>query len=90
MFHYIRLLDARGEIFDYKKNEQLKRAVSGYLFESRKDKLKLNSTYGRNVDRHEQEKIEMFQKRLVDEFSYCNICSIDVLNYVASMLVRGR
>lgn len=90
MLKYMGALAAEGRTFDYKKDEQLRKALNKYLFDSKKDKLKLDSIYTGNVDKHEQEKIEIVKKRLIDDFDYCSVCATDVLNYVSSMLAKGH
>ena len=39
--------------------------------------------------RETQEKIDVVKERLIKNFGYCEICSTDVLNYVASIFARG-
>ena len=41
------------------------------------------------VDRETQEKIDVVKQRLVKSYGYCEICSTDVLNFVASIFARG-
>jgi len=86
---YIGGLAAAGNTFDFKKDEQLKKALSKHLFESRKDKLKLDQLFKGTVDKHEQEKIDVAKKRLIENFGYCDVCSTNVLNYVANIMRKG-
>ena len=41
------------------------------------------------VDRSTQEKIDVVKTRLIKSYGYCEICSTDVLNFVASIFARG-
>jgi len=59
------------------------------LFEDRKDSIKLTSLVSNVVDRETQEKIDVVKSRLKKNYSYCDVCATDVLNYVASIFARG-
>ena len=41
------------------------------------------------VDKETQEKIDLVKDRLMKNYGYCEICSTDVLNFVASIIARG-
>jgi serine protein kinase len=41
------------------------------------------------VDRDTQEKIDVVKTRLVKDYGYCEVCSTDVLHFVASIFARG-
>ena len=41
------------------------------------------------VDRDTQEKIDVVKNRMIKNYGYCEICSTDVLNFVASIFARG-
>ena len=41
------------------------------------------------VDNDTQEKIDIVKDRMIKSYGYCEICSTDVLNYVASIFARG-
>jgi serine protein kinase len=41
------------------------------------------------VDRETQEKIDVVKQRLIKNCGYCEVCSTDVLNFVASIFARG-
>ena len=36
-----------------------------------------------------QEKIDLVKQRMIKNYGYCEICSTDVLNFVASIFARG-
>jgi hypothetical protein len=40
-------------------------------------------------DRDTQEKIDVVKNRMTRNYGYCEICSTDVLNFVASIFARG-
>ena len=59
------------------------------LFEDQKDSIKLTSRVSAVVDKDAQEKIDVVKQRLVKGHGYCEVCSTDVLNFVASIFARG-
>jgi serine protein kinase len=59
------------------------------LFEDQKDSIKLTSLVSSVVDEATQEKIDVVKGRLIRNFSYCQVCATDVLNFVASIFARG-
>jgi serine protein kinase len=89
IMNYIGALAIEGKTFDYKTNERLHKALELKLFEDQKDTIKLTSLVSNVVDRSTQEKIDVVKSRLVNNYGYCEICSTDVLNYVASIFARG-
>ncbi len=86
---YIGRLAIDGRQFDYKTNERLHKALELKLFEDQKDTIKLTSLVSNVVDRNTQEKIDIVKARLIKNYGYCEICSTDVLNFVASIFARG-
>ncbi|MCM2323008.1 MAG: serine protein kinase [Oligoflexia bacterium] len=89
IMNYIGALAIEGRTFDYKTNERLHKALELKLFEDQKDTIKLTSLVSNVVDRTTQEKIDVVKSRLVKNYGYCEICSTDVLNFVASIFARG-
>ena len=89
VMNYIGALAIEGRTFDYKTNERLHKALELKLFEDQKDTIKLTSLVSNVVDRSTQEKIDVVKARLVKNYGYCEICSTDVLNFVASIFARG-
>jgi len=89
IMNYIGALAIDGKQFDYRTNERLNKALELKLFEDQKDSIKLTSLVSSVVDEATQEKIDVVKSRLIKNFGYCNICSSDVLNYVASIFARG-
>ena len=89
IMNYIGALAIEGKTFDYKTNERLHKALELKLFEDQKDSIKLTSLVSNVVDRATQEKIDVVKSRMIKNFGYCEICSTDVLNYVASIFARG-
>jgi len=82
-------LSIDGKTFDYKTNERLYKALQLKLFEDQKDSIKLKNLVASVVDRETQEKIDVVKQRLIKNYSYCEVCSTDVLNFVASIFARG-
>lgn len=89
IMNYIGALAIEGKTFDYKTNERLHKALELKLFEDQKDTIKLNSLVSNVVDKTTQEKIDVVKTRLIKNYAYCEICSTDVLNFVASIFARG-
>lgn len=89
IMNYIGALAIEGRTFDYRTNERLHKALELKLFEDQKDTIKLTSLVSNVVDRSTQEKIDVVKTRLINNYGYCEICSTDVLNFVASIFARG-
>src|SRR5216110_2203490 len=89
IMNYIGALAIEGKIFDYKTNERLHKALELKLFEDQKDSIKLTSLVSTVVDRDTQEKIDVVKNRMTRNYGYCEVCSTDVLNFVASIFARG-
>jgi len=89
IMNYIGALAIDGKNFDYKTNARLQKALELKIFEDQKDSIKLTSLVSSVVDKDTQEKIDVVKNRLIKNYSYCDICATDVLNYVASIFARG-
>src|SRR3984885_4665780 len=89
IMNYIGALSLEGKKFDYKTNERLHKALELKLFEDQKDSIKLTSLVSSVVDKDTQEKIDVVKQRMIKNYGYCEICSTDVLNFVASIFARG-
>ena len=89
IMNYIGALAIEGKTFNYRTNERLQKALELKLFEDQKDSIKLTSLVSSVVDKDTQQKIDVVKSRLIKNYDYCDICSTDVLNYVASIFARG-
>jgi serine protein kinase len=89
IMNYIGALAIEGKQFDYTTNERLHKALELKLFEDQKDSIKLTSLVSSVVDEATQEKIDVVKGRLIKNFSCCQVCATDVLNFVASIFARG-
>jgi serine protein kinase len=89
LMNFIGALAVEGRTFNYRTNERLHKALELKLFEDQKDTIKLQHLVSSVVDRETQEKIDVVKQRLVKGAGYCDICSTDVLNFVASIFARG-
>jgi serine protein kinase len=89
IMNFIGALAIEGKEFEYDTNDRLRRALELKLFEDQKDSIKLTSVISSAVDREAQEKIDVVKARMKKEMGYCEICSTDVLNFVASIFARG-
>src|SRR6266404_6318671 len=90
IMNYIGALAIDGKKFDYRTNERLMKALELKLFEDQKDTIKLTSLVSNVVDKATQEKIDVVKSRLIRNYGYCDICSTDVLSFVASIFARGH
>ena len=89
IMNYIGALAIDGKHFDYRTNERLQKALERKLFEDQKDTINLRSLASSVVDKETQAKIDVVKGRMIKNYGYCDICSTDVLNYVASIFARG-
>ena len=89
IMNYIGALSLDGKSFDFRTNERLQKALELKLFEDQKDSIKLTSLVSNVVDKETQEKIDVVKSRMIKYYGYCDICSTDVLQYVASIFARG-
>jgi serine protein kinase len=77
----------RGEKFTLGSHAPLHDAVEQYLFEQRRDVLRLVSSAARPDDETRQ-KISVVEKRLVDEYGYDPHSAREALNYVTTLLAQ--
>ncbi len=89
IMNYIGALAIEGKTFTWDSNERLRQALEMKLFEDQKDSIKLTSLVSNVMDPDTQEKIDVVKSRLIKNMGYCDVCSSDVLNYVASIFARG-
>ncbi len=89
IMNYIGALAIEGKTFNYRTNERLHKALELKLFEDQKDSIKLKNLVSSVVDKDTQEKIDIVRDRMMKSYGYCEICSTDVLNFVASIFARG-
>ena len=77
----------RGEVFGLGSHVQLHDAVQQYLFEQRRDVLRLVSS-AKRPDDEVRTKISAVEKRLVDEYGYDSHSAREALNYVTTLLAQ--
>jgi serine protein kinase len=77
----------RGEKFTLDSHAQLHEAIEQYLFEQRRDVLRLVSSATRPDD-ETREKISVVEKRLADEYGYDSHSAREALNYVTTLLAQ--
>jgi len=77
----------RGEKFTLDSHAQLHDAVEQYLFEQRRDVLRMVSSTTR-PDEEVRQKISVVEKRLVDEYGYDTHSAREALNYVTTLLAQ--
>ena len=89
IMNYIGALAVEGKSFNYRTNERLHKSLELKLFEDQKDSIKLKNLVSSVVDKETQEKIDLVKDRMMKNYGYCETCSTDVLNFVASIFARG-
>jgi serine protein kinase len=77
----------RGEKFALSSHSRLQEAVEHYLFEQRRDVLRLVSSSTR-PDEEAKKKISVVEKRLVEEYGYDHHSAREALNYVTTLLAQ--
>lgn len=77
----------RGEKFALGSHARLHEAIEQYLFEQRRDVLRLVSSTTR-PDEEAKQKISVVEKRLVDEYGYDAHSAREALNYVTTLLAQ--
>ncbi len=74
-----------GEKFTLHSHSRLHEAIEQYLFEERRDVLRLVTSAARPDD-DAQQKISAVQQRLVSEYGYDHHSAMEALNYVTTLL----
>jgi serine protein kinase len=77
----------RGEKFTLDSHAQLHNAIQQYLFEQRRDVLRLVSSSTR-PDEEVRKKISVVEMRLVDEYGYDSHSAREALNYVTTLMAQ--
>jgi len=77
----------RGERFGLGSHAPLRDALQQYLFEQRRDVLRLVSS-AKRPDDEVRSKISAVERRLVDEYGYDSHCAREALNYVTTLLAQ--
>jgi serine protein kinase len=76
-----------GEKFTLRSHARLREAIEQYLFEERRDVLRLVTSSARPDD-DAQRKISAVQQRLVTEYGYDEHSAKEALNYVTTLLAQ--
>lgn len=75
----------KGESFSLDSHSRLKEAMEKYLFEERRDVLRLVTSVAR-PDEDAQEKIAAVEERLISDYGYDRYSAREALNYVTTLL----
>jgi serine protein kinase len=76
-----------GEKFTLDSHARLHEGIEQYLFEERRDVLRLVTSSAR-PDKDAEQKISAVQERLVGEYGYDAHSAKEALNYVTTLLSR--
>jgi len=90
MMHYLQARARDQKFFDFRSNERLRRALELKLFEDQKDLIRLSIRVPASGDGASREKIQAVNARLIQNFGYCEICAVEVLDYVSNVIFRGE
>ncbi|MDN5870702.1 MAG: serine protein kinase, partial [Nitrococcus sp.] len=74
-----------GEKFTLDSHARLKEAMEKYLFEERRDVLRLVTSVAR-PDEEAREKIAAVEERLINDYGYDRHSAREALNYVTTLL----
>ena len=77
----------RGQRFGLGSHAQLRDALQHYLFEQRRDVLRLVSS-SKRPDDDVRAKISAVEQRLINEYGYDSHCAREALNYVTTLLAQ--
>ena len=75
----------RGERFTLDSHARLHEAIEQYLFEERRDVLRLVTSVTR-PDEEAKQKIAAVEQRLISEYGYDAYSAREALNYVTTLL----
>jgi len=89
MMNYIGALALDGKKFKYDHNERLLKALELKLFEDSRNTINLSTMMTDVVDTDTQSKIDVVKTRLIERYGYNQESAADVLQYVASIFVKG-
>lgn len=89
IMQYIGTLAVKNKQFTYQTDDRLREALEKKLFEDSKDSIKLTAVISEVTSDEEQKKIEVVEKRLIDNYGYCAECARNILKFVASIFARG-
>jgi len=79
----------KGEKFNYKTDNRLRKAIEKKIFEDNRNNIKLTTFSTAQTDTENLKKLEVIKTRLIDEYGYCQHCSKDLMNYIGGLLARG-
>ncbi|MFN0242892.1 MAG: PrkA family serine protein kinase [Planctomycetota bacterium] len=89
LMNYIAALSLEGQLFNFRENARLTRALELKMFEDHRDTIQLTSLVSTVIDPDAQEKIGVIRDRLMREFGYDEVSADGVLHYVAGLFARG-
>jgi serine protein kinase len=75
----------QGEKFTLSSHARVREAIEQYLFEERRDVLRL-VTSSKRPDEEAKQRISAVQQRLIDEYGYDDHSAKEALNYVTTLL----
>ena len=75
----------KGEKFTLDRHARLHEAIEQYLFEERRDVLRLVTSVAR-PDEEAQKKVSAVQERLIEQYGYDEHSAKEALNYVTTLL----
>ncbi len=79
----------KGERFNYKTDQRLRRAIEKKIFEDNRNNIKLTTFSSAQTDSENLKKLEVVKNRLVEEYGYSEHGAKDLMNYIGGLLARG-
>jgi serine protein kinase len=84
-------LDPTLPPFDYNTDERLLKAYQMRLFDQEKDRVNWEALISKKaVGEEAQKRINALREGLMNKKGYCEVCSSEVITYVASIFHRGK
>ncbi|MBW7875914.1 MAG: protein prkA [Candidatus Cloacimonetes bacterium] len=79
----------KGERFNYKTDQRLRKAIEKKIFEDNRNNIKLTTFSSAQTDSENLKKLEVVKNRLVEEYGYSEHGAKDLMNYIGGLLARG-
>lgn len=84
----VNAVSSRGDVFTYKTDDPLRRAIEDVVYEQNKNHLKAITTV-KTPSPDLQRKVDAAVERLVAEHGYCRTCATDLLRFVGQVYSKA-
>lgn len=79
----------RGEKFNYRSDERLRKAIEKKIFNDNKGNIRFTTFSGSKTDEKNLKRLEAIKERMINDYGYCEHCAKDVMNFVGGLLAKG-